>query len=224
LHDSAKDGCFEVPTQGEYMLTQKMVVPGLTLLVMALVLIAPTQSFAGSSWSFSVGTGHSHWDYHDRHDRRHNHHSHWRRDYHDHNYYRYHHRPHYGLRVSYLPSNCTTIWSGGARYSYCDGYYYRKEIRDYVVVEPPVTTVITAPVTYVQQEPLVAKPVGSTVNSSTAVTASEDDQYFTVNIPNTKGGYTQVTVKRSGEGFVGPQGEYYNTFPPVAQLKAMYVK
>ena len=31
---------------------------------------------------------------------------------------------------------------------------------------------------------------------------------FTVNIPNDHGGYTAVVIKRSGNGFKGPQGEY----------------
>ncbi len=47
---------------------------------------------------------------------------------------------------------------------------------------------------------------------------------FTVNIPNSKGGYTAVTLKRSGSGYTGPQGEYYSEFPRVDQLRAMYEK
>lgn len=47
---------------------------------------------------------------------------------------------------------------------------------------------------------------------------------FTVNIPNSKGGYTAVSLKRSGSGYTGPQGEYYPDFPRVDQLRAMYEK
>lgn len=47
---------------------------------------------------------------------------------------------------------------------------------------------------------------------------------FTVNIPNSKGGYTAITLKRSGSGYTGPQGEYYSDFPKVEQLRAMYGK
>ena len=47
---------------------------------------------------------------------------------------------------------------------------------------------------------------------------------FTVNIPNDRGGYTTVLIKRSGNGFTGPQGEYYPEFPTVAQLKIIYRK
>ena len=45
---------------------------------------------------------------------------------------------------------------------------------------------------------------------------------FTVNIPNTHGGYNAVVIKRSGDGFIGPQGEYYPEFPRVFQLQMKY--
>jgi len=45
---------------------------------------------------------------------------------------------------------------------------------------------------------------------------------FPVNVPNDRGGFTTVMIKKSGNGFVGPQGEFYAEFPKVSQLKAMY--
>ncbi len=45
---------------------------------------------------------------------------------------------------------------------------------------------------------------------------------FTVNIPNSHGGYTPIVIRRSGNGFIGPQGEYYPEFPRVFQLKIIY--
>jgi len=45
---------------------------------------------------------------------------------------------------------------------------------------------------------------------------------FTVNIPNGRGGYTAIVIRRSGNGFIGPQGEYYPEFPRVFQLKIIY--
>ncbi len=51
----------------------------------------------------------------------------------------------------------------------------------------------------------------------------EDDVSFPVNIPTEQGGYAQVVLKKSGQGFIGPQGEFYPEFPKVAQLKAMYL-
>jgi len=45
-----------------------------------------------------------------------------------------------------------------------------------------------------------------------------------VNIPNRYGGFTAVVIKRSGYGFVGPQGEYYPEFPKIFQLEIKYGK
>jgi hypothetical protein len=46
----------------------------------------------------------------------------------------------------------------------------------------------------------------------------------TVNVPNSQGGFTPVAIKRSGQGYVGPQGEYYDHFPSVSELKMIYGK
>ena len=47
---------------------------------------------------------------------------------------------------------------------------------------------------------------------------------ITINIPNDKGGYTAVTLKKSGNGYIGPQGEFYPEFPKVYKLKVIYGK
>jgi len=49
-----------------------------------------------------------------------------------------------------------------------------------------------------------------------------DDDSLTVNIPNSQGQYTALDIKKSGNGFVGPKGEYYSEFPTVVQLQAVY--
>jgi hypothetical protein len=69
--------------------------------------------------------------------------------------------------------------------------------------EAPAPTVVGAP----------APSVPSTVYSGDTVT---------VNVPNNSGGYTSVLLKRSGNGYVGPQGEYYDQIPSTEQLQAMY--
>jgi hypothetical protein len=56
------------------------------------------------------------------------------------------------------------------------------------------------------------------------VTTTETQDSFTVNIPNNRGGYTAVILRKSGNGFIGPQGEFYPDFPKVEQLKLMYAK
>ena len=69
-----------------------------------------------------------------------------------------------------------------------------------------------APVAVAEPAPVV---VPSTTYSGDTVT---------VNVPNSTGGYTAVVLKRSGNGFVGPQGEYYDQVPSTTQLQAMYGK
>ena len=98
-----------------------------------------------------------------------------------------------------LPVGYEPIVINGITYYTYSGVYYQFTPYGYAVVQPPVI-------------PVIAQP-----------TALENIQNsFTVNIPNTRGGYTAVTIKKSGNGFVGPQGEFYAQFPNVEQLKVMY--
>jgi hypothetical protein len=62
------------------------------------------------------------------------------------------------------------------------------------------------------------------VNDTPIPAGAVGQNEFTVNIPNKNGGYTAVIIKRSGNGYVGPQGEYYPQFPKVSQLQVMYGK
>ena len=73
-----------------------------------------------------------------------------------------------------------------------------------------------------QPSAVVALPA-ATIPQATMEQEAADGS-FTVNITNARGGYTAVIIKRSGNGFVGPQGEFYAEFPKVAQLQAMYGK
>ena len=76
--------------------------------------------------------------------------------------------------------------------------------------EPPPQQVIVA-----QPGPVVVSQVPTTTYAGDTVT---------VNVPNSNGTYTAVVLKRSGNGYVGPQGEYYEQIPATAQLQAMYGK
>ena len=73
--------------------------------------------------------------------------------------------------------------------------------------EPAPSTVVVA------QPAQAAGP--STVYSGDTVT---------VNVTNSNGSYTSVVLKRSSNGYIGPQGEYYDQVPSTAQLQAMYGK
>jgi hypothetical protein len=44
-----------------------------------------------------------------------------------------------------------------------------------------------------------------------------------VNIPDGRGGYVSVNLRRYGTGYLGPEGDYYEEFPTVAQLQIAYL-
>jgi len=95
----------------------------------------------------------------------------------------------------------------GVTYYVNNGVYYLYTQYGYQAVVTPIGS--TAPV--VQTAPVTAIP-------------ADTDNSFSINIPNNKGGYTTVLLKRSGKGFIGPQGEFYSEFPKVSQLQMMYGK
>jgi hypothetical protein len=51
-----------------------------------------------------------------------------------------------------------------------------------------------------------------------------DSGNYDVYIPTGNGSFTLVQLKRSGDGYLGPQGEYYPSYPTVDQLKLRYLK
>ncbi|MBF0479147.1 MAG: hypothetical protein HQL26_06655 [Candidatus Omnitrophica bacterium] len=101
-----------------------------------------------------------------------------------------------GALVESLPPRHTTVVVDNDSYYYDKNVYYQ-QLPDgsYIVVQPPV-------------------------QGSPHMQQSAD--YLTINIPNSRGGYTAVNIKRSGSGFIGPQGEYYPNMPSVEQLRALY--
>ena len=100
-----------------------------------------------------------------------------------------------GALIDSLPPQHTTVVVQGTPYYYSDNYYYRQAPNGgYVVVAPPVLA-----------QPPVQAP-----------------EMVTINIPNSRGGYTPVVLRRAGYGFLGPQGEYYAQSPTVDQLRALY--
>jgi hypothetical protein len=121
--------------------------------------------------------------------------------------------PPMGAYVSAIPSDFQPVIVNGVTYYVDNGVYYVLTHHGYKVVPAPV---VYAPPVIVQQpqQVVVAQPAAPVV---------EQDS-FTVNVPNDNGGYVPVVIKKSGNGYAGPQGEIYPTFPSVAQLKVMYAK
>lgn len=108
----------------------------------------------------------------------------------------------------------------GVLYYSVNGVTYIPLANGYQVV--PAPTVLVTTNSAIMAPATVAVPATVVSHVPTAVTA--DKEMFTVNIPNSQGTYTAVSLRRSGGGFVGPQGEFYTEFPRVEQLKIMYGK
>ncbi|MBN1688433.1 MAG: hypothetical protein JW893_04975 [Candidatus Omnitrophica bacterium] len=60
--------------------------------------------------------------------------------------------------------------------------------------------------------------------ASATVVVQQDPEELVVDVPNTNGSYTKVTLVKSQDGYVGPEGEFYPEKPTVEQLKLMYAK
>ncbi len=73
------------------------------------------------------------------------------------------------------------------------------------------------------QKPVYEQPAPAVVTQPAQVPSTVySGDTVTISVPNSNGGYTAVVLKRSGNGYVGPQGEYYDQVPSTEQLQAMY--
>jgi len=118
--------------------------------------------------------------------------------------------PPFGAVITVLPSGHRALESRGVTYYYYDHVYYRPCPSGYVVVPAPVL-----------EPELVAAPVVMTAIASTQVASSES---VTIGIPDVNGSYTNITLIKYNNGYIGPQGEYYSGHPTVEQLKVLYGK
>ncbi|MBF0478957.1 MAG: hypothetical protein HQL26_05705 [Candidatus Omnitrophica bacterium] len=125
--------------------------------------------------------------------------------------------PPVGAIVRAIPDYYQPVVINGMTYYMNNGVYYLYTTQGYQVVPQPQQV-------FMQPAALMSQPVVQPVVPSSAPANSSD--VFTVNIPNAQGNYTPVIIKRAstGNGFVGPQGEFYSEFPKVEQLKEMYGK
>ncbi len=128
--------------------------------------------------------------------------------------------PPYGAVVMEIPPVYAPVVIKGATYYTADGIYYQYTPQGYVVAQQPQN------VTFMQRAPLPGPVNTSTVVEKVipSVPVEKADKTFTVNVPNIKGGFTAVTLKRTANGYTGPQGEFYPEFPTVEQLQIMYGK
>jgi hypothetical protein len=126
-----------------------------------------------------------------------------------------------GAVVTAIPQGCQPVIVDGTPYYNINGVTYMYTPYGYQVVPQPKTIIVK---NYVSTESATAPALLSAPTAIPGADTGSDADTFTVNVPNPKGAYTPVALKRSGNGFVGPQGEYYAEFPRVEQLKVMYAK
>ncbi len=113
-----------------------------------------------------------------------------------------------GAVIRDIPPYYQPIIINGVPYYTSDGIYYQYTPRGYVVVPQPGVTVV--------QPAHVIAPAVQTQNivkSQSTVETQGTEESFTVNIPNSKGGYTAVVLKRSEDDFVGPPGRVLSRIP-----------
>jgi hypothetical protein len=133
-------------------------------------------------------------------------------------------------------------WGIGFSYPYYYGNYYNgypynnAYPYNYVVVETPVvhtTTVVThaSDASAPQQASTVAPKTSaqSTAqveaipkDSATLQQQMANGDTTTIYVPNSAGRFTPVKLVKRGNGYTGPQGEFYPHSPTVAQLKVLY--
>jgi len=167
-----------------------------------------------------------------------------------HGQYKHHNRHHsylFGNIVFPFSKGFIKISVGGKRYHYHDGVFYHKNRRHYTAVPAPIGACIEHlphgyQIVHVDGVPyytyndvyyqhttrgyeVIHKPYSKHAKRAKVANKhrnSESEDSITLSIRDGDGGYISITVKPSGDGYVGPQGEYYDEFPKIEHLKIIY--
>lgn len=122
------------------------------------------------------------------------------------------------------------------KYHYRDGRFYRPGWFGFslAVVIPPMGAVVTyipaghrrvivGGITYFYYDNIYYKacPSGYIVVQEPVI-KEKPGETVSINIPNSNGSFTVVTLVKQKDGYIGPQGEYYPGRPTVEQLKVLY--
>lgn len=96
--------------------------------------------------------------------------------------------------------------------------------RPTVYVEPAPVVVPQPRVVYVEPAPVVVEQPKVVYVEKPQVVQVEPakPETVTINIQNSNGSYTPVTLHPVGSQWVGPRGEYYDSLPTVGQLRPVY--
>ena len=125
---------------------------------------------------------------------------------------------------------------GGIDFRYHAGRFYRRNVFGLFVGAPaPLGVVVTAlpfgyktvvvagtPYYYYNNVYYAACPSGYVVVPAPSANPAAGAATVVINVPNSDGSFTPVTLVRSRGGYIGPQGEFYAGSPTVEQLKALY--
>jgi hypothetical protein len=135
--------------------------------------------------------------------------------------------PTIGVVVDTLPPGYAIVTSGGYPYYYYMNNYYRPYQDGYIVVAPPQQSAADQAVAPAQTPTVQAEdqtPVSQGNISPYVPVTTPKITEVTLNVPNVKGGFTPVKLKKFKNGYIGPQGEFYLGNPTVEQLKVLYGK
>ena len=59
-------------------------------------------------------------------------------------------------------------------------------------------------------------------DSDYIVVEPPNETIFSFQVPTSRGVYNTVVIRKSGSGYIGPRGEFYEVFPESSQLSIMY--
>ena len=164
----------------------------------------------------------------------------------------YYYSPYYAtpLRTytTAIPVGCQPVVIDGVAYYTINGVTYMQTSYGYYqAVQPPRTlltnTIVPAtpsaasvspPMTTVPMPATPPPPPQKAVTGQTAAKVpdvkeiaapkADEDVTVTVGIPSAKGGEVSVILKKYGDGFLGPRGEFYPEFPKLELLRNLYGK
>jgi hypothetical protein len=138
--------------------------------------------------------------------------------------------PPIGAVVRSIPPDYRAIVINGVTYYSDNGMYYVYTPYGYQVVPAPVTVVQAPPLLPVVAQPVQIQAVSPAIPHAMPQAATQvapqapERETVTINVPNSDGSFIPITLLKSNNGYTGPQGEYYEGHPTVAQLKALYGK
>ena len=123
------------------------------------------------------------------------------------------------------------VSSGHKRYYYDSGRFYHWSLFGYVNIAPPVgvevsflpddcSTIVVGDSRYFCYNNVYYAPQRS--GYVVVPQPSLNRETVLINVPNRNGSFTPITLLKTENGYVGPQGEYYTGNPTVEQLRALY--